>query len=122
MALKGSDGLQDWLLQRITGVYLFFYVIFIAYYYNLTCQLGFSFLAWRTVFTPLWVRYASLFAIVCILIHAWLGLWTVLTDYVKFTLLRLFLQFVILALLFSFTLWAINILFFDSWNFWKALG
>ncbi|GAM73170.1 succinate dehydrogenase hydrophobic membrane anchor protein [Vibrio ishigakensis] len=41
-------------------------------------------------------------ALASILIHAWIGLWQVLTDYIKPTLLRGSLQFALIAVLFGY--------------------
>ncbi|MDU1679331.1 MAG: succinate dehydrogenase, hydrophobic membrane anchor protein [Klebsiella pneumoniae] len=51
----------------------------------------------RTVFT--------LLALVSILIHAWIGMWQVLTDYVKPLALRLVLQLAIVVALVAYVLY-----------------
>ncbi|MGD9592998.1 MAG: succinate dehydrogenase, hydrophobic membrane anchor protein [Candidatus Berkiella sp.] len=42
--------------------------------------------------------------------HAWIGLWTVLTDYVKPLLIRYVFQAIILLALFVYVVWGIFIL------------
>ncbi|MEH2723577.1 succinate dehydrogenase, hydrophobic membrane anchor protein, partial [Klebsiella pneumoniae] len=47
----------------------------------------------------------TLLALVSILIHAWIGMWQVLTDYVKPLALRLVLQLAIVVALVAYVLY-----------------
>ena len=94
-----KSGLKDWLLQRISAVMIFFYFIFfVGFFINhpaLTTQ------DWTGLFAHLWMKVASLFVLIMILIHAWIGIWTVLTDYVHCSGLRGLIQFLIFVVLFG---------------------
>lgn len=41
-------------------------------------------------------------ALTCVLVHAWIGMWQVLTDYIKPTLLRSILQLAIIVTLIAY--------------------
>jgi succinate dehydrogenase / fumarate reductase membrane anchor subunit len=56
------------------------------------------------------VQLSTLFALFSLALHAWVGLWTVLTDYVKPLILRYLLQAIILLALFVYVVWGIFIL------------
>jgi succinate dehydrogenase / fumarate reductase membrane anchor subunit len=65
--------------------------------------------------TPM--RIFSLLAIFALAAHAWVGLWTVFTDYVteshvgpKANILRLFLQIGMVLVIFVYVIWGIQIL------------
>ena len=49
---------------------------------------------WTEFFSCLVTKVFSLLAIVALLLHAWIGVWQVLADYVKPALIRGSLQFV----------------------------
>ena len=45
--------------------------------------------AWHALFHCAWFQIASLVALFTVSLHAWIGIWTVTTDYIKCTALRL---------------------------------
>ena len=51
--------------------------------------------AWTGLFSNLAMKGATLSTLVCIMVHTRIGLWQVLTDYVKGAKLRAFLGFVL---------------------------
>ena len=71
-------GLRDWLIQRVSAVIVFAYFIFICVF----LFAGHSVAQWRTLFSHAPMKLLSMFALLSICWHAWIGLWTVLTDYV----------------------------------------
>ena len=101
-------GLRDWVIQRVSAMLMFVYIIGFVIYLGLHPDLSFT--AWHHVFSLQWVKVASILFILSILFHAWIGYWTVSTDYIKPYIIRSFLNlFVILTLLACF-FWAILIL------------
>ncbi|MCW0136293.1 succinate dehydrogenase membrane anchor subunit [Escherichia coli] len=54
---------------------------------------------WIGFFASAFTKVFTLLALFSILIHAWIGMWQVLTDYVKPLALRLMLQLVIVVAL-----------------------
>ena len=94
-----GNGLKDWLIQRLTAIYLAIYsIVFITIW--LGCA-PFTYSKWTALFHPPWFQVATALALFTILLHAWIGIWTVTTDYIKSTVLRLIVQssvmFVLLA-------------------------
>lgn len=93
----GRNGLHDWVLLRASAIIITLYVLylisFVAFTSEMTYAVWFGFFAAKTtkVFTTL--------ALFSVLAHAWIGMWQVLTDYIKPTGIRLLLQLVIVTAL-----------------------
>ncbi len=111
----GRSGLYDWVMQRVSGVVLLCYFVFIA-----AVILGnpdISYADWRATFEPTWVRIFSVAALLSLAAHAWIGLWCVLTDYVtprlmgeKANLLRGLATVACAITLFTYLVWGIQII------------
>ncbi len=101
-------GLVDWLAQRFTAVIIGAYAVFILLY--LLCHYNLSFTDWDSLFRNGFMRIATIIVMLSILWHAWIGLWTVFTDYVKNKPVRLFLETVVILLLLSYFIWVLEIL------------
>jgi succinate dehydrogenase / fumarate reductase, membrane anchor subunit len=54
---------------------------------------------WSGFFSSAFTKVFTLLALFSVLIHAWIGMWQVLTDYVKPVAIRLMLQLVIVVAL-----------------------
>jgi succinate dehydrogenase / fumarate reductase membrane anchor subunit len=105
---RPTHGLRDWLLQRISAVYLAaFLFYFIAY---IALQPVHSFQQWHG-----WMRHplmaiASSGFIVALLLHGWVGMRDVVLDYIHTLSLRLTVLSLIGLLLVGCGLWALRTL------------
>ena len=108
----GMTGLQNWLLQRITAIILLFYVLFLSGYIVVSHFWAepIDFLKWQALFNNPWMRLASLITLVSVSFHAWLGLWIIIQDYIKCTIVRLVITSSLLLVIFSYFIWGITIL------------
>ncbi len=104
----GRNGVADWLVQRLTAVVLGVYTLWFVGV--LLCTPDMDYAAWRGLFAPLWVKGFSLLALLSVVAHAWVGLWTVSTDYFRPTWLRLVFQLTCALVLGYYLLWGIQIL------------
>ena len=114
----GRSGLYDWLIQRVTGVVLAAYTIFLVAFILINPDLSYE--QWQGLFAQLWMRVFSLVALLSVAAHAWIGLWAVLTDYLttrmmgsKATVLRVLAQMGLGVVTVTYTVWGIEIL----WGF-----
>ncbi len=102
-ATLGRSGVHDFVLLRASALVLASYLIFLVGYLVTTPELTFS--VWQGLFAGTAMKVFTLLALLALLIHGWIGLWQVLTDYIKPVGLRAFLQFavnlVLLAYLFA---------------------
>ncbi|QIB64387.1 succinate dehydrogenase, hydrophobic membrane anchor protein [Kineobactrum salinum] len=109
----GRNGLSDWLIQRVSGVVLLAYTLFILW----TVATGVDYASWKALFDQTWLKVFSLMALLSLVAHAWIGMWAVLTDYLTERLmgttgnvLRLILQLLIALVLFVYMVWGVQIL------------
>ncbi len=65
---------------------------------------------WKALFGNQWMRIASLLFLLCMFIHAWIGMHDILMDYVHATGIRLGLQSAVIFALVVYTIWSIQIL------------
>jgi succinate dehydrogenase / fumarate reductase membrane anchor subunit len=109
----GRSGLYDWLMQRVSAVILLGYFLYVG------CVLssGVDYAAWKELHTQTWMRVFSLLALISLGIHAWVGLWSVFTDYLTERMMGRFanaLRFIAQALsgliMFTYVVWGIQIL------------
>ncbi len=101
------NGLRDWLIQRVSAWVLAAYTVFLLGYFM--CHSPLTYAQWHALFTCPWMKIASLLALLSVLLHAWIGIWTVLTDYIKCSCWRLFLEIIVFLLLLSYFAWGILI-------------
>ena len=105
------DGVQDYVSLRATAIILVLYTLFILGYFICTPEVTFD--SWKGLFSNVLVKAFTLLALVCIAVHTKIGLWQVLTDYVKNAALRGVLQFLLYTLAFGyvavglFVLWGV---------------
>lgn len=93
----GRNGIQDFILVRATAVIIALYVIYLIGFFATSGPLDYA--LWTDFFASTFTKVFTLLALFSVLIHAWIGMWQVLTDYVKAVALRLFLQLVIVVAL-----------------------
>jgi len=102
-----GNGLKDWLIQRVTALYFAVYSLFLLGFVLLHPQLNYS--EWHGLFHETWFQIASIVALLTLSLHAWIGVWTVSTDYIKCTAIRLPLQLLVALLLLGQFLWGLMI-------------
>lgn len=103
-----GNGLKDWLIQRVTAVYFAAYTFFLFGF--LLMHPALSYEQWHGLFSNIGVQIASAIALLALTLHAWIGIWTVTTDYMKCTVLRLSVQMIVVLWLLSQLLWGLMIL------------
>ena len=102
------NGLRDWLIQHLTAAFMTFYVIGLVAY--LVVHPVTDFYSWHALFANNFTRIATLLFFFFLMLHAWIGLWTIATDYLKNTFVRLLFLMVVLLVLFATMIWCIQIL------------
>lgn len=109
------SGLSDWLIQRVSAYILGAYFLFLVGY--LLCSDGVYFSDWYALMSSTGMRIFTLLAILALAAHAWVGLWTVFTDYIterqmgpKAAVIRLVFQTGMALFVFVYVVWGIQIL------------
>ena len=104
------SGVTDWLIQRISALVLGAYSICVLGFFVLGAPITFP--SWQASILSTPIKIFTLMALVSMLAHAWIGLWTVATDYIKPLGLRMaFHGFYALAL-FAMLVWGVDSLWF----------
>ena len=99
-------GLYEWIAQRVTAVVvLVYFVVLLSYFCSVSHPIRYD--AWLSFHSQIYIRILTVLAVFSILWHAWIGIWTVLTDYVKPACIRLLLQILVLLFLAVCGIWII---------------
>lgn len=105
------DGIQDWVSLRATALIIALYSFYLAFVF-ITTDIS-SFAIWQGIFASLFMKVFTFAALVSIMLHVRIGLWQVLTDYIKPTGLRAGIQYVLNLIAFAyvavglFVLWGV---------------
>lgn len=109
----GRSGLSDWLMQRVTAVILLAYFLLVGW----VLIGGVDYASWKDLYSQTWMRVFSLMALLSLGTHAWIGLWSVFSDYLTERLmgttgnvLRFLVQVVCAIIMFTYVVWGIQIL------------
>lgn len=102
------DGFKDWLLQRVSAVVIGSYVIWLTVYAWVNGPLDYA--AWHQLFSMLPVQIFTLLTLLGLMAHAWIGLWTVATDYLHNIAVRLIFLMLVGIGLIALLLWGVHIL------------
>ncbi|SDI74571.1 succinate dehydrogenase subunit D [Pseudomonas delhiensis] len=109
------SGLYDWMAQRVSAVVLAAYVLFLLGY--LIAHPNISYEEWHGLFSHSLMKIFSLLTLVALSVHAWVGMWTITTDYLTqmalgkpATIVRFLVQAVCGMAMFAFFVWGVQIL------------
>ncbi len=101
-------GLRDWLAQRVTAVVMVIYtVLFLVMLLKLP---QFDYPHWKIMWSAQWMRYATLLFLLCLFVHAWVGMRNIFMDYIKPASVRLVLYAAVILALVAYGVWALQIL------------
>ena len=103
-----GNGLKDWLIQRVTAVYFAVYALFLLGFLLMHPQLEYG--QWQELLYADWFRILSVIALISFVLHSWIGIWTVTTDYIKCAVIRISVQLLVLLYLLGQFIWGIMIL------------
>lgn len=108
------SGLSDWLIQRVSAVILGVYMLCLLGIFIVYPDMDYA--QWRSLFESSVLRIFSLIALLALCGHAWVGMWTVGTDYLTAahlgkgaTGVRLAYQAVFVLLILVYLIWGIRI-------------
>ena len=97
----GRSGVHDYILLRASALILFTYTSYLIGFITFN---DITYASWVGFFSLTLTKVFTLFALIAMLVHAWIGLWQVLTDYVKSTMLRGALQFLLTSVAFIYVI------------------
>jgi succinate dehydrogenase / fumarate reductase membrane anchor subunit len=106
-----NSGLRDWVIQRLTAVYISLYSLFI--FFNLYFFNEFDYISWLNLFNSFFFKIITVLFVFSLILHASIGVSIIITDYIKNTFFRVFLDFFINLMLLSYIFCIMQIL----WGF-----
>jgi succinate dehydrogenase / fumarate reductase membrane anchor subunit len=101
-------GVGNFLLQRLTALVLVAYFAILGVRVLMAGEL--DYVAWATIFVPVWMKVLTLVALAALLYHAWIGVRDIWMDYVKPMWVRLTLQTLTALWLLACAVWSVQIL------------
>lgn len=107
MSLTGN-GLRDWLTQRLSSLIIAVYFFVLLEFFILHPRLDYTML--QHFFSAAWMQVFTLIALLSLFLHAWVGIWTVITDYINPTAARLTMQALVILTLLIYFFWGVEIL------------
>ena len=114
----GRSGLTDFVVQRVTAVILAVYTLWLVGFFVANPNVSYETLT--GFFGSTSMKVFSTLALLSTAAHAWIGMWTVGTDYIRAhyfgahaTTFRIIYQFACLAVLFLYVVLGLQI-------FWRA--
>lgn len=105
------DGVQDFVSLRTTAIVILAYSIYMTWFFVSTPSITYE--VWSGLFSALWMKVFTFATLVSIMIHVRIGLWQVLTDYVKPHRMRMIIQYILNLIAFAyvaiglFVLWGV---------------
>lgn len=105
---RGFSGMQAWLLQRFTAIYLLLFIVLAGLKLVLDPPTGFA--EWQGWFSAPWLQISSALLIVALLLHAWIGLRDVILDYIHPIGMRLLVISAVVLMLLASGIWAFRAL------------
>ena len=102
------QGLRDWVIQRLTAMILAISSIGLLTF--IVCHPHLSFLEWHELFSSVWVKILTILCLFSLMLHAWVGVWTIITDYINCFVIRLVCHIGVFLTLFASLVWGLLIL------------
>ena len=96
MSLTGN-GLKDWWYQRVSALIIAIYTIFMCVF--MLTHPHMSYTEWQSLFSMDWFKISTVITIIAFIAHAWIGIWTITTDYIKCTIVRASVQWLVVLFL-----------------------
>ncbi|WP_108650555.1 succinate dehydrogenase, hydrophobic membrane anchor protein [Dongshaea marina] len=107
-ASLGRSGTHDFILLRGAAIVILLYVLYMVGFF--VCHSSVTYPVWQGFFAMTFTKVFTLLALLSVLVHAWIGLWQVLSDYIKPYCWRMLLQFVIVIVLLVYLLSGLAVL------------
>lgn len=108
-----KSGLSDWVLQRISALVLLAYFVVVMGFVLAPGELTFE--CWQAFMMSTPMKVFSLLSLIMLTAHAWVGMWTITTDYLtdralgKALLIRFLTQAFCGVLMFIYLIWGLMI-------------
>ena len=103
-----GNGLRDWLILRVSFVIILMYIVFLVVFLLLHSPLTHE--VWCALFHHNLMRISTVIVLIATFFYMYISMWTIFTDYLKNTFVRLLAEVITLVSLIAFFIWGIVIL------------
>ena len=103
-------GKINWILARISAVFILIYFVLLTKVWLVDQPVGY--IAWKAALLSSHMKISFILALAAIFFHAWIGIWTILTDYIKCKFMQQALHLMTLIALLITVTWGISIVGF----------
>ena len=107
VASVGRNGVHDFILVRASALIIVLYTLILTGFFIVTSTVTYD--VWQNLFAGMSMKVATMLALLALLVHAKIGVWQVLSDYIKPAFLRGSLQFVFSVLLLAYVVFGFSI-------------
>ena len=104
----GSWGKVNWIVARVTAVFLLVFIVLLSFFWLSSDKLTHA--DWVGFFADPKAALITVLALFSLVFHAWIGIWTVLTDYAKNKILQISLEVLLILLLGGCLFWGLFLL------------
>lgn len=101
-------GLRDWVVQRVTAVYMALFAVFFALKACTVPSLDYE--NWTALFSGGFIRFTTFLFFMAVFYHAWIGIRDVIMDYVQCTVAKVTLYSIVIFLLVGYAGWTALVL------------
>lgn len=102
------SGVSDWIIQRVSAVILAVYIVFVVGYVIVKSPVNYE--QWVALFSCTVFKVFTLLMLLSLIAHAWIGLWTIATDYLHHAGVRFLFLLICALTVFVYLVWGIIIL------------
>lgn len=101
-----GNGLKDWVWQRASAAFMFIYfsLLVILFLYK-----GLSVEIIKVIFKNNIIKISSVIFLLLYSVHAWIGMWTIGTDYLNNTVVRNVYNLLVFTYIISVLVWGLFI-------------
>lgn len=102
------NGVKDFLVQRVSALILAIYTIVLIAIMCTKSPMTYG--AWAAMFHNPCMQFVTLLAVIALIAHAWVGIWTILGDYIHCAWARSVLMLIFVIAFLGYIVWMIEIL------------
>ena len=109
------SGVSDWLIQRVSAIVVALYTVVLLGWILLAGEVTYA--SWRELFSSTWMQVFTLITLLATCGHAWVGMWTIGSDYLRSRtlgqgadVLRYAYQITCVLILLVYLVWGVKIL------------
>jgi len=103
-----SDGIRSWLIQRISAIFIFLFLIYLSLFFLQSEHLDYA--TWSAWVSLKANKVIILLFFISLLLHAWVGIRDVVLDYVHAFTIRFIVLTTIIGALLSLAVWLLLII------------